>query len=86
MPTETKLHWRVDTAALLREMVEGNPSGGILRQPVNILLGILELVAKRAIELDDPQLNVLMLRMNMYDVPVAEITRAIENQQSRNKE
>lgn len=81
-----KLDWRCHTNNLLRELVENNPSASICRVPVQILLGLLHEVATRASALDDPELNVLMLRLQLYDVPVDELTATIESQRARIKE
>ncbi|WP_454287222.1 hypothetical protein [Rhizobium arsenicireducens] len=75
--------WRVQLPQLLHEMVECNPSGGILTQPVNILMGILARVAERAIELDDPALNILMLRLALYDIHPEQTSEAIDQQRER---
>lgn len=58
--------WRVHTSRLLQE-VGCNPSCAILAMPLNIFSGLLAQVATRAIELDDEQLNVLMMRLTLYD-------------------
>lgn len=75
--------WRVHTPNLIREMVEGNPGGWALVQPANIFLRMLTAVAGRAIELDDPELNILMLRLQLYDVEPAALTAAIDQQEAR---
>jgi hypothetical protein len=76
------LTWLVDTPRLITELVEGNPSGGILKQPVNIFRGLLISLAQRASEIDDPELNILMLRLNLYDVPHASLLDKIEEQKA----
>jgi hypothetical protein len=78
-----KMEWRVNTPGLLAEMVQGNPAGWALVQPVNILRNILSEVAARAIELDDPALHILMLRLSLYDVPPMQIPEQIQKQQER---
>lgn len=60
------MYWKVNTPGLLRE-VTNNPGSGILRHPVAILAGLLGQVAQRAAEIDDPQLNILMLRLALYE-------------------
>lgn len=60
------LHWRVHTPNLLKEVLE-NPSCAILSQPLNIFGKLLAMVAERAINLDDQELNKLMLRLTLYD-------------------
>jgi hypothetical protein len=61
------VQWRVNTVAMLKEMVENNPQMGIFKQPVNILGRVLGEVANRAIELNDPKLNQLMCRLALYE-------------------
>jgi hypothetical protein len=80
------MKWRVHMPNLIKEMVEGNPSGGALMQPANIFMRIMCLVAQRAIELDDPELNVLMLRLQLYDIEPGDLTAAIDQQEARLKE
>lgn len=53
---------------------------GVLKIPLNIFKGILAEVAQRATQLNDPKLNVLMLKLNLYEIPPMEIARAIEAQ------
>lgn len=59
--------WKVNTVALLREIGENSPSVGIMRQPINIFGRILEQVAGRALELNDPKMNRLMCRLALYE-------------------
>lgn len=58
--------WKVHTPALLKEVLR-NPGAGILAQPMRIFGDLLGQVAARAIELDDPKLNILMMRLALYD-------------------
>lgn len=44
----------------------------------NVLISLLGQVATRATELNDPILNILMLRLNLYDVPTEERQNIIE--------
>ena len=62
------LLWKVQTAALLKEAVENTPDGWALKIPFEIMMSILAQVAKRAIELDDEELNKLMLRLCLYSI------------------
>jgi len=62
------LLWKVQTAALLKEAVENTPDGWALKIPFEIMMNILAQVAKRAIELDDEELNKLMLRLGLYSI------------------
>lgn len=68
---------------LLRELVEGNPSPGPLTRAVNLTLPILRDLTERAIELDDPKLNILMLRLALYEVESDKRLAAIEAQRDR---
>ena len=62
-----KLQWRTHTANLLAEIMK-NEGTAILKIPLNIFLRLLLDVAKRASEINDPQLNALMMRLTLYDV------------------
>jgi hypothetical protein len=64
------LEWKVNTPGLLQEVLS-NPSSGILVRPIQIFASILAQVAGRAIELSDPKLNELMLRLNLYESATA---------------
>lgn len=64
---DLKAEWRVNTVSLLKEIGENNPTMGIMKQPINIFGRILEEVAKRALELNDPKLNRLMCRLALYE-------------------
>lgn len=63
-----QLKWRVHTAELFKEIIDSNPTAVIIRRPLEILDTILREVAKRAIELDDPELNKLMIRLTLYSI------------------
>lgn len=74
--------FRVDTLGLLTEIVDAGLDRrmGILKLPINIFKNILAEVAQRATELNDPKLNILMLKLALYEVPPNEIPKAIEHQ------
>lgn len=76
--------FRVDTMGLLSEICDAglNRNMGILKIPLNIFKNILGEVAERAIILNDPKLNILMLKLNLYEVEPHEICEAIEYQMS----
>lgn len=82
------LHFNVDTPSLLEEITNRGLShkAGVLKIPLNIFKGLLAQVAKRAAELDDPKLNILMLRLWLYEVEPENIQSAIENQKNRLKD
>lgn len=58
--------WKAHLPRLFEEIL-ANPSCGILRQPLLITNAILKEVAERAIELNDPKLHALMLRLALYE-------------------
>lgn len=64
---ECKLGWRCHTPKLFDEILN-NEGCAILQVPLQILLGILGEVAKRAIELNDDKLHELMIRLTLYSV------------------
>lgn len=64
-----QLDWKVHATSLLREIADSNPGlGHNLFQPINQLKYLLGEVAQRAIELHDPQLDYLMMRLALYSV------------------
>ena len=77
--------FRVDTPALLTELASNAlmPNMGVLKVPLNVFSSLLVRVAERAIELDDPELNIWMLSLNLYEVPPMEIVEKIEEQIQR---
>lgn len=80
-------HFNIDAPQLLNEIADcALPhSAGVLKIPLNIFRTKLGILAQRAIELNDPQLNIIMLEMRLYDVHPKEIQKAIEVQQKRIK-
>lgn len=58
----------VNTPMFLKEACE-NCNGGMYEVCWNIFRNLLAMVAQRATEINDPIMNVLMLRLNLYDVP-----------------
>lgn len=66
------LKWKCQTSELLREILEHN-NLGTLTKPINLFKGLLVGVVDRARELDDPQLNILMLRLGFYDIEGVEV-------------
>jgi hypothetical protein len=61
----TKAKWRVNTPQLLKEVLM-NQGSDILNKPIQIFASLLEGVADRASELNDPKLNALMCRLALY--------------------
>lgn len=66
--TESKLEWKCNTPALLKEIVNCHPSPGPLPRAVQIFANILYEVGKRSAELNDPVLNHLMCRLSIYEI------------------
>lgn len=61
-----RAQWKVHTSSLLQEILN-NPGTEILTQPLRIFGHLLAAVAERAAEIDDPELNILMLRLTLYE-------------------
>lgn len=76
-PAPTKVHFDSNLPGLLEEVLN-NPTAGILRTPINITRGILAELAQLAIEIDDPRLHIMMLRLGLYDVPASERVERIK--------
>ena len=81
------LYFRVDAIGLLNEIADAGleRNMGVLKTPLNIFKNLLGEVAQRATVLNDPELNILMLRLALYDVKQADISKAIEIQKSKIK-
>lgn len=76
------LGFRVDTPQLLKEITH-NDGVSILKVPLNVLQSWLLRLAERAIDLDDPELNIIMLSMSLYEGTPQQLTQAIEAQFER---
>jgi hypothetical protein len=87
-PVTEQFGWKVHVPNLLREILN-NPTTAVLAQPLNIFGNLLAQVASRAIEMDDPALNILMLRLTLYDQAdpqlhkISEIEAAFAAQRAR---
>lgn len=77
------LHFNVHAVNLLEEIADYGLSKkmGILRIPLNLFQGLLAQVAQRATELNDPKMNILMLRLGLYEVATEDIRKMIEQQE-----
>lgn len=62
------LQFDVNTPQFLKEVCE-NCNGGMYAVCWNIFRNLLAMVSVRAAELNDPIMNVLMLRLNLYELP-----------------
>lgn len=70
--------WKVHTPNLLQEILTNNGMA-MMHKPIAIFGRLLAEVAERAAVLDDPALNILMLRLTLYDAgdPVKHAASAI---------
>jgi len=76
------LGFRIDTPQVLREVLN-NQGMAIMKIPMNELQRWLQILAQRATELNDPELNVIMLSMNLYETPYSELTDTIQKEIDR---
>ena len=58
--------WKVDLPAFLKEIVECS-SNTPYAITFKILAQVLNVLIERAIEINDPALNIIMLRLGLYD-------------------
>ena len=65
--SKTRLHWKVHLPNLMQELIN-NTRIGVLSKPMVITCRILDKVATRAAELNDPELNALMCRLTLYEI------------------
>ncbi len=63
-----KLSFDVNTPQFLKEACE-NTNGGMYATCWNVFRNLIAQVAERATELNDPILNTLMIRLNLYEIP-----------------
>ena len=78
-------NWKVNTPQLLAEIVQCNPSAAIFAIPFHILKSILAELAAYGAKKNDPELNVLLLRLALYDVPPLKVQDAIDRERARMK-
>ena len=58
--------WKVDLPSFLKEIAECSKSIPYAKT-FNILARVLGILVERAIEINDPALNIIMLRLGLYD-------------------
>lgn len=58
----------VNTKGLIEEIMQSNEHTWILKIPLETLYNLLRQVAFRCNEINDPRLNELMLRLNLYEI------------------
>lgn len=71
------LRFDVNTPQFLKEACE-NSEKGMYAICWNIFKSLLAQVAERATELNDPVLNTLMIRLNLYEIPNEERYKIIK--------
>lgn len=59
----------VNVKGLIEEIMQSNKHTWILKIPLETLFNLLRQVAFRCNEINDPRLNELMLRLNLYEMP-----------------
>lgn len=74
--------FRVHTVNLLQDIVlnQIGANAGVLKIPLNRFQRLLALCAERATEINDPELNIIMLSLGLYEVDPEEIPNTIESQ------
>lgn len=77
--------WKVNTPQLYKEIVECMKGGEILRTPLRIMMCILGELATYAIKKNDPELNVLMMRLALYDIPPSKVQDYIDAEREKMK-
>ena len=58
--------WKVDLPSFLKEIVKCSKSIHYAKT-FNILAHVLNILTERAIEINDPALNIIMLRLGLYE-------------------
>lgn len=76
------MQFSVNTIGLLTEIVDSGLDRrmGVLKTPINQFRHLLVQVAQRATELNDPKLNVLMLRLWLYEASPEDMPKLIDEQ------
>lgn len=64
-----KMEWSVDTPALLNDIIPNAMQKETISPSILVIFrNLLAAVAQRATELHDPQLDILILRLNLYEM------------------
>ena len=82
---EMPLIWKVNTPGLLSEIGNCCRDATALRLPLNMFQSMLRALAEYAVRKDDPELNIHMLRLGLYEMPAAKIDEAIVGELGRIK-
>lgn len=59
--------WKVDTANLLKLLIEQNPNGSVLVRPVQVFQNLLIKLTERALEINDKELNEILQKMCLIE-------------------
>lgn len=59
--------WKVDTANLLKLLLEQNLQGSILVRPVQVFQDLLIKLTERALEINDKELNNILQRLCLVE-------------------
>jgi len=76
-PAQEHLIWKLNAPGLLEEIAQNCRDAAYMSFPLNVFRKFLKSIAEYAVKKDDPELNILMLRMGLYDVPKLETDEAI---------
>lgn len=82
---EPPLIWKLNTPQLIQEVGDCCRDAGALLVPLKVLQRMLKALAEYAAEKNDPELNIHMLRLGLYDVPPREVDDAILDQVNKLK-
>lgn len=77
-----ELGFRVHTPNLLQDIITHalHENSGVLKFPLNEFQRWLITLTERCAEINDPELNIIMLSLQLYDVEPKDCVKAIENQ------
>lgn len=68
---QNTLAWDIDIPKFLGEVIECS-NQRMYKPTWDILIWYINAIAQRASEINDPVLNAIMVRMNLYDIPLTE--------------
>lgn len=80
------LIWKLNSPGLIEEVGNCCTEAGALLVPLTMLQRMLKALAEYAAEKNDPELNIHMLRMGLYDVPARIIDKTILGEVEKLKE
>ena len=80
------LIWKLNTPGLIKEIGDCCTEAGALIFPLKMLQRMLKGLAEYAANNNDPELNIHMLRLGLYDVPKPKVDEAILGEVEKLKE